>query len=369
MKRLFSVIKKETLHILRDWRTLMILISMPIALVVIFGFAVTNEIRNVNIVVVDPSKDAQTMEMIRRMEASGYFNVFSYVETVRDIEKNFQRGDAKIGILFQENFGENLQKYNTAEVQILADASDPNTASILANYAEIIFTRYQMELQGIPTFNGPRIIVENKMLFNPGLKSVYLFVPGVITVILMLICALMTSIALTREKEFGNMELLLVSPLKPGVVVIGKVIPYVVLSFIDLLLILILGDLVFKVPIRGSLILLLLESLLFIATSLSLGIFISTKTNNQQTAMIISLVGLFLPTILLSGFIFPIESMPWPLQWISHIIPARWFIVIIKNIMLKGTEIAFLWKETLILMFMTTAFIVLSIKNFKIRLE
>ena len=369
MRRLISVIRKETLHIIRDWRTLMILICMPIALVVIFGFAVTNEIRNVNVSILDPSKDEHSLEIIKRMDASGYFDIFSYSNSLEEIENNFRIGNAKIALVFQEEFSTQLSKYGSANIQILADATDPNTAATLSNYTQMIVQQYQMELSGANKKMGPVIAVENKMLFNPGLKSVYLFVPGVITIILMLICALMTSIALTREKEFGNMELLLVSPLKPALVVIGKVIPYVALSFIDLLIILLLGDIVFHVPIRGNLWLLLAESLLFIATVLSLGIFISTVTNNQQAAMVISLVGLFLPTILLSGFIFPIESMPLVLQWLSNIIPARWFIVIIKNIMLKGTELEFLWKETMILGFMTLVFIVLSIRKFKIRLE
>jgi len=346
----------------------MILISMPIALVIIFGHAVTNEIKNINIVVLDPSRDIHSTEIVNRMQASGYFMIYDYVSTPDEAKKTFQTGHAKLALIFEESFSQNLERHKDAEVQIIADASDPNTASIIANYASMIILQYEMKVLK-NRMDGPKIIVQNKMLFNPGLKSVFLFVPGVITIILMLICAMMTSIALTREKEFGNMEILLVSPLKPAMVVIGKVIPYVLLSFIDLILILILGDLIFHVPIKGSLVLLLLESLLFIATSLSLGIFISTKTKTQSAAMIISLIGLFLPTILLSGFIFPIESMPKVLQWISNIMPARWFIVIIKNIMLKGTEIAFLWKETIILAFMTIVFIGLSVKNFKIRLE
>jgi len=369
MKRLRSIILKETLHILRDWRSLMVLIGMPIALVAIFGFAVTNEIRNVNVVVIDHTKDVHSQEVARRMNASSYFEIVKYANNIKEAEQLFQSGEVKLAMLFNPHFGKDLIKNHNTEIQLIADASDPNTASTITIYATQLIMAYQQELMSQGQNFGYVVNVQNRMLFNPGLKSVYLFVPGVITIILMLICAMMTSIALTREKENGNMELLLASPLKPAIVVIGKVIPYVVLSFLDLILILILGKLVFEVPIRGSLILLLLESLLFIATALSLGIFISTRTNNQQAAMFVSLVALFLPTILLSGFIFPIESMPKVLQWISNITPARWFIVIIKNIMLKGTDITFLWKETLILFGMTVAFIMMSIKNYKIRLE
>jgi ABC-2 type transport system permease protein len=207
------------------------------------------------------------------------------------------------------------------------------------------------------------------MVYNPELKSVFMFVPGVMTIILMLVSAMMTSISITREKELGTMEILLVSPLKPFQVIVGKVIPYIFLSIINAVVIVLLSIFVFEMPIQGSLFLLALESVFFIITSLSLGILISTISATQQTAMMISLMGLMLPTILLSGFIFPISSMPLPLQVISNIIPAKWFILILKGIMLKGVGLFFIWKETLILIGMTLFFIALSVKKYKIRLE
>ncbi len=368
MKKLISIIQKESLHIIRDWRTLMILILMPIALVVIFGFAISNEIRNIKTVVIDPSGDVHSLELIRRMEASNYFKIIAYEDHKEALERLFRRGKAHVAVVFPVNFGNDFEKNKSNSIQVIADASEPNNASIISSYIEGIVQTYQMELAG-GRITGMSIIPELRMLYNPGLKSVYLFVPGIITIILMLICALMTSLALTREKEFGNMELLLASPLHPALVILGKVIPYVALSFIDLLLILVLGDLVFDVPVRGSLVLLLMESLLYISTSLSLGIFISTVTSTQQAAMIFSMIALFLPTVLLSGFIFPIESMPEILQWISHIIPAKWFIIIIKGVMLQGSTLDIIWKETLILSLMTLVFITASIQKFKIRLE
>jgi ABC-2 type transport system permease protein len=207
------------------------------------------------------------------------------------------------------------------------------------------------------------------MLYNEGLKSVYMFVPGIMAMILMLISAMMTSISISKEKEMGTMEVLLASPLKPIQIVLGKVTPYLLLSFINAVTIILIGTLIFGVPIKGSMVFLLAESFLFILMALSLGILISTIAPNQMTAMFISVMALMLPTILLSGFMFPIENMPLPLQILSNIMPPRWFIVIIKNIMLKGTGIFYVWKETLILMFMTFVFIGLSVKNFKIRLE
>lgn len=211
--------------------------------------------------------------------------------------------------------------------------------------------------------------MQTRMLYNAELKSVFNFVPGVMTVILMLVSAMMTSISITKEKELGTMEVLLVSPLKPFQVIIGKVFPYVFLSIINAVVIVSMGYFIFGMPIRGSLFLLAFESILFIITALSLGILISTVSNSQQTAMMLSLMGLMLPVIILSGFIFPISSMPLPMQIMSNIIPAKWFIIIVKSIMLKGVGISYIIKETLILTLMTLIFIGLSIKNYKTRLE
>jgi ABC-2 type transport system permease protein len=271
-------------------------------------------------------------------------------------------------LIFEAGFAEKIERYGTASVQILVDASDPNVANILTNYATAIIKDFQQELfadQKLPI----EVNAEVKMLYNAELKSVFMFVPGVITVLLLLISAMMTSISIAREKEMGTMEVLLVSPLKPIQIIIGKVVPYVLLAFIIAVVILILGYFVFGVPIRGSLLLLLGYSLLYILLSLSLGIFISSVVTSQQVAMLISMVALMLPSILLSGFIFSIGNMPWPLQWISHLIPAKWFIIVLRGIMLKGIGVAQLLKETLILSGMIIFFIALSVRKFKIRLE
>lgn len=255
-----------------------------------------------------------------------------------------------------------------ATVQIITDATNPNTANAITTYIQAILQNYQQSKnQGIVV--PFQVHLNTRMIYNPELKSVFMFVPGVMTVILMLVSAMMTSISIAREKELGTMEILLVSPLKPYQVIIGKVVPYIFLSITNALVIVLLSIFLFKMPVQGSLILLGLESVLFIITSLALGILISTLVKTQQAAMMISLMGLMLPVILLSGFIFPISSMPMPLQLISNIIPAKWFIIILKGIMLKGVGLAQLWKATLILMGMTAIFIGLSVKNYKIRLE
>ncbi len=368
MKRFIGFIKKEFYHIFRDRRSLFILFGMPIAQILLFGFAITNEINNVDIAVLDHSKDATTEEIINKISASKYFTINEMIAREADIETAFKKGKIKAVLNFEKDFSRNLIKEQHATIQIITDATDPNTANSITNYINAILQNYQQEKnKGIVV--EYQIVPQTRMVYNPELKSVFMFVPGVMTIILMLVSAMMTSISITREKELGTMEILLVSPLKPFQVIIGKVVPYIFLSVINAAVIVVLSIFIFKMPVQGSLFLLGAESILFIITSLVLGILISTISETQQSAMMISLMGLMLPVILLSGFIFPISSMPVPLQIISNIIPAKWFIIIIKGIMLKGVGMAYVWKETLILIGMTIFFIGLSVKKYKIRLE
>jgi ABC-2 type transport system permease protein len=341
---------------------------MPIAQILLFGFAITNEINNVDIAVLDHSKDATTKEIINKIAASKYFSIKQMISQETEIATVFEKGQVKAVLNFENDFSKNLIKEYKATVQIITDATDPNTANTISNYVNSILQQYQKDVnkEGTITY---QIVPQTRMVYNPELKSVYMFVPGVMTIILMLVSAMMTSISITREKELGTMEILLVSPLKPLQVIVGKVFPYIFLSIINAVVIVVLSIFIFHMPVQGSLILLALESVLFIISALALGILISTISKTQQSAMMISLMGLMLPVILLSGFIFPISSMPLPLQIISHIIPAKWFIIILKAIMLKGVGIQYIWKETLILMGMTIFFMALSVKKYKIRLE
>ena len=368
MKRFKGFVKKEFYHIFRDKRSLFILFGMPIAQILLFGFAITNEINKVDIAILDHSKDAVTGEIINKIAASKHFSIDQMISHEAAIPSVFKKGKVKAVLSFEKDFGKNLIKDHKAHVQIITDATDPNTANTINNYSNAILQHYLKELN-TDISNPYQIIPQTRMLYNPELKSVYMFVPGVMTVILMLVSAMMTSISITREKELGTMEILLVSPLKSYQVIIGKVFPYIFLSIINAIVIVLLSIFIFNMPIQGSLVLLGLESVLFIVTSLALGILISTISETQQTAMMISLMGLMLPVILLSGFIFPISSMPIPLQMISHAIPAKWFIIILKAIMLKGVGLQFIWKETLILLGMTVFFIVVSVKKYRIRLE
>jgi ABC-2 type transport system permease protein len=368
MNRFLGFVKKEFRHIFRDYRTMLILFGMPIAQILIFGYVVSNEITDVKIGIYDKSKDHVTHEIINKITSSGFFILTENLNSDQDIEKVFKKGIIREVIVFEPNFAKTLEREGSAGIQIIADASDANTANIVSNYTKAIINSYvknELFAQGLPY----EIILEVRMLYNNSLKGVYMFVPGTMALILMLVSAMMTSISIAREKEMGTMEVLLVSPLKPLPIVIGKVIPYMVLSFVNAIVIIALSYFVFGMPIQGNLIFLLAETLLFIFMALSLGILISTASNSQMVAMFISMFALMLPTMLLSGFIFPIENMPKILQWISAIMPAKYFIIITKNIMIKGSGIGVIWKETLIIAAMTVFFLAMSIKKFKVRLE
>jgi len=368
MKRFKGFVTKEFYHIFRDRRTLFILFGMPIIQIMLFGFAITNEINNVKIAILDKSKDNETLKIISKISASSYFQIVQEITHENQIENVFQQGKVKAVLVFEKDFIHNLQVNKKGQVQVITDATDPNVANTITNYVNAILQNYVQESN---KNNQPKnqIQTQTQLYYNPEMKSVFTFVPGVMTIILMLVSAMMTSISITREKEIGTMEILLVSPLKPLQVIVGKVFPYVFLSIINATIILLLGFFVFKMPINSNLFLLAFETILFIVSALSLGILISTISQTQQTAMMISLMGLMLPVIILSGFIFPISSMPLPLQIISNILPAKWFIIIIKALLLKGATFSVIWKETLILIGMTAFFMIVSIKKYKIRLE
>jgi len=369
VNRLSGFIKKEFIHIFRDVRTLVIIFGIPAAQILIFGFAVRTDIKNAGIAVLDKSKDEISTGLVTKMDASDFFTVKKNLHSGKQIDEEFKKGDIKAVIIFEAGFGEKLPDERSAGIEIIADGSEPNVAELVTNYAKAIINDYAAELSMAGSPGSMPIIPEVRMYYNPRLESQYMFVPGVITIVLVLICALMTSVTMTREKEFGTMEVLLVSPLKPIHIVLGKVTPYFILSLIDVIIILLLSWLVFDIPIKGSLVLLMLESMLYIMLGLSLGIMISTISKTMQQAMFISLLGLMLPTIILSGFIFPVEYMPGIYNWLSVVIPPRWFISIVKNTMIKGTGFAFVWKETLILLAMTLVFISVSLLKFKKRLE
>jgi len=366
-RKFWGFVKKEFRHIFRDFRTLLIIFGMPIAQLLIFGYVVNNEIKDANIAIYDKSGDYLTRKLTDKLTSSGYFIPVLDIKSEEEIESAFLAGKVKMVIVYEPNFAEKFLKDRTSAIQIIADASEPNTASILSNYAQAIINKFGSE-NSLEKVNSSPVEVRTRMLYNQELKAVFMFVPGTMALILMLLTAMMTSISIAREKELGTMEVLLVSPLKPWQIVLGKVFPYVGLAFTNAVVILIMGFTVFGLPMQGNIILLLFVSLVFITLALSLGILISTVSKTQQIAMFLSMVALMLPTILLSGFIFPIENMPYWLQYLSVVMPPRWFINALKTIMIKGEGLTYVWKELLIMISMTAVFLTLSIRKFKIRL-
>lgn len=367
MKQFLSFVRKEFYHVFRDKKTLLLLFGMPIVQIVLFGFALTNEIKNSKIVICDYAQDINSQQLTAKIQAGRYFDVEKTLIDYKQIDAAFKSGKIKMAIVFPTDFSKELQHGGKASVQIIADASDPNTATTLTGYATNIIKDYEQQLRAgaSPPMQINTIV---RMVYNPELKGTTNFVPGVMALVLMLICVLMTSASIVREKENGTMEVLLVSPFNPLLVIISKAVPYFLLSLVNLTIILLLSVFLLHLPIKGSVFLLFAESSILIITALSLGLLISNSTNSQQAAMLISLMGLLLPVMMFTGFMFPLENMPKPLQFISNLVPSKWYYIIVKNVMIKGLSLESVWKETLILVGMTVFLLTVSIKKFKTRL-
>jgi len=367
MSQFYHFIIKEFYHIFRDRKTMFILLGMPMVQIIIFGFALTNEVKNTSIVIINQSQGVAANKLVEKIESSQYFELYKQSTDALEIDKLFKKGVVKVALVIPNDFDPSIVNQNKGQLQIIADATDPNVATALTNYLSAIAMDFQKDMNPIQKmpFN---IDVETRMMYNPQLKGAYNFVPGVMAMVLLLVCTMMTALTVVREKELGNMEVLLASPINPIKIIIAKAVPYLLLSIINITTILLLSYFVLDVPINGSLVLLYAESILFILVSLGLGLLISAGTDSQQSAMFISLVAMFLPTVMFSGFIFPIENMPLPLRIISNFIPAKWFFIIVKSVMIKGVGIKLVWKETLILSGMMLFFFGMAIKKFKIRL-
>jgi ABC-2 type transport system permease protein len=358
---------KEVRHILRDRQTLTILLLLPLAMVVLFGYALRNDVRDVRIAIVDPSSDYATIALRNRFAGNPRFRVVSVEPTARDVEALFRRGDADLALVFPEDFAHRISTGpGAAPLQLIGDASDPNTGSMMAAYADAVIVDYEQSTgsQGASV----RIVPRFRMRFNPTLESVNLFVPGLVALVLTLITALMTAISLSREKERGTLEVLLVSPLRPWQIIVGKVVPYLLLAIADVATALLAAWVVFHVPFRGSLTLLLVASGIYAMVGLALGVFIAAVTSSQRAAMLAALAGTMLPNTLLSGLIFPIASLPDWLRPVTYIVPARWFISVARGIMLEGVGAAYLWRDLGILILMLIVLLVAAVRSFKPRL-
>ena len=376
MTALTGLLRKEWFHIRRDRRTAAVLIALPVVQVMLFGYAIRTDVDDVRLAVVDPAPDSATIELRNRFAAGNVFRTVAVVPRTEDLDPLFESGRAQQAIVFYHGFAEDLGNGVPARLLILTDATEPNTGSLLQSYAQAVVNQWAGEAGRARGARGAggvgmdvRIVAQVRTRFNPTRESKNLFVPGLMAFVLTIISSLMTAISLTREKETGTMEALLVSPLRPWEIIVGKVTPYLAIGFVSVVAVLVEALLVFHVPLRGSVPLLLFEGALYILVSLSLGILISARTSSQRIAMMFALLGTMLPNILLSGFIFPLESMPAALQVISYAVPGRWFVAIARGIMLKGIGLEYVWRETLFLAAMAAVLLVASIRSFNERLE
>ena len=352
MKQFLSFVIKESRHILRDRRTMLILFGMPIVLMLLFGFAITNDVKNVRTVVVTSQMDHLTQAAVERLSASEYFNITAIVGTSHEAEQLIRRQRADMAVIFGKDFAS-----KNGGLQFIVDASDPNMAQQWTTYAQ--------QTMG----NAASSILNLKMLYNPQMKSAYNFVPAIMGMLLMLVCAMMTSISIVREKERGTMEVLLVSPVKPLMIIIAKAIPYLVLAFVILTTILLMGHFVLGVPMHGSIIWIYVVSTIYILLALSLGLLISNIATSQLMALLLSAMVLLVPIIMLSGMLFPVESMPKILQWISAVVPPRYYIEAMRKLMIMGVGLGEVMREVLILSGFTMVLLVVSLAKFNKRLE
>ncbi|MFN8285037.1 MAG: ABC transporter permease [Chitinophagales bacterium] len=368
MKQLFVFIKKEFKHVFRDRKSLLMLFGLPITQIILFGFALSNEIKDSQIVIADYAKDNVSRAIVDKISASRYFDIEESLQSAKQLESAFKKGTIKLAVIIPANFADDLLHTNKATIQVIADASDPNIATTITNYISQIVSDYNVSTGNI-SLQPLQIIPEVRMLYNPELRGAPNFVPGVMALVLMLVCTMMTSVAIVKEKELGTMEILLVSPFKVINIIISKLTPYLLISVMNLIIILVLSVNFLDLEIKGSVVLLIAESILFILTALAVGLYLSINAQTQQAAMMSSMMGMMLPTMILTGFLFPVENMPIGMQWLANIVPARWYFIIIKKIMLKGLGFSSVWKETLILASMTIFLFAVSLRKFKTRLE
>ena len=352
MKQFWSFVIKEARHILRDKRTMLILFGMPIVLMFIFGFAITTDVKNVRTVVVTSQMGNQTQQAVERLAASEYFNIVRTVATPQEAERTIRSQKADMAIVFAKDFAS-----KKSGVQLIVDGADPNMSQQWSNYATQVMV------------NGQSSMVNSKLLYNPQMKSAYNFVPAIMGMLLMLICAMMTSISIVREKERGTMEVLLVSPVRPLMVIVAKAVPYLVLAFTILIVILLMARFVLGVPLAGSLFWIVAVSTLYILLALSLGLLISNIAQTQLVALLMSAMVLLMPIVMLSGMIFPVESMPTVLQWVSAVVPPRYYIDCMRKLMIMGVGIGDVMKEVLILLGFTVLLLTVALKKFNVRLE
>ena len=373
MKQFISFVIKEAKHILRDKRTMLILFGMPVVMMLLFGFAITTDVKNVRTVVVTSQMDHQTQQAIERLSQSEYFTIIRTVPTPQEAERLIRSQQADMAVVFASNFAS-----KKSGLQLIVDGSDPNMAQLWTNYAQQTLLNEELKMQnlrgwqqqiGVPHQAAEPNLLHSTLLYNPQMKSAYNFVPAIMGMLLMLICAMMTSISIVREKERGTMEVLLVSPARPLMVIIAKAVPYLLLAFVILIVILLMAHYVLSVPLAGSLFWIIAVSIIYILLALSLGLLISSVAQTQLVALLLSAMVLLMPVVMLSGMMFPVESMPQILQWIAAVVPPRYYIDAMRKLMIMGVGIGDVMKEVIILAAMTVLLLTIALKKFNVRLE
>ncbi len=365
--RFWAIMRKELLHILRDPRSLIIVFLWPMLMVFIYGYAISFDIREIKLGLLDHDRSAVSRDFVRGMTASGYFRVVKVLPDRKTVEHGMVEGKFTALLVIPADFGKSLGTGPKAKVQLLVDGSNANTAAVAVNTLRSYCALRTIKLNA-GTFRTP-LTVEPRIWYNPDLKSADFIVPGLVAVVMMMICALLTSVTMARERENGTLEQILVSPVRPFETVAGKIAPYIVIALADSVLIIAFSMLVFGVPFRGDGALLLAASLAFVTCALGIGLFISSVARTQQVAMMASMVGTFLPSFLLSGFIFPLASLPKILQAVSYLVPAKYFLVIIRGVMLKDIGWGTAFRPLLFLVLFGSVVMLASVRRFKIRLE
>lgn len=366
MRRLRAVAHKEMLHILRDPRSLAVAVAMPLMLVVLYGYALDMELKDLPVGILDRDHTAESRDLVRAMTSSGFIVDAGRLDDRARIEPGFRRGDFQAALVIPRNYGRDLAAGRTVTVQLLIDGADASTAATVDNYLRAVVSLVDARLRVAgPPLGGPRAAL--RMLYNPELTSSHFIVPGLVAIVLIMICALLTSIAITREKETGTLEQVLTTPVRAGQVIVGKLLPYLALGAGDAALIVVAGRVLFGVPMEGSVWALAGYGLLYVVIALSLGLLISAMVRTQRVAMMLALTMTMLPAMILSGFIFPVRSMPVPLQVIAHLIPATYFLRVIRGIMLVGRD----WYpvEGGVMLAMAVGLLLLASRRFGTRLD
>jgi ABC-2 type transport system permease protein len=375
LQRVFAIMRKEFIHIRRDKRSLIMAIAIPMLLLTLFGYALTLDVNNVSIIVWDQSETPDSRDLISRFTSSRYFSLRQYVHSYRKLEEGIDTNQVLMGLVIPRDFASQLKSNNAAQLQLIIDGSDANTATIALGYANGIIQSYSQQMivtrfthRGQVSFSPP-LMLKPRVWFNADLTAKNYIIPGLIAVIMMVISALLTSLTVAREWERGTMEQLIATPIKGYELIIGKLVPYFTIGLFDVLLAVLMGEFLFQVPLRGSILFLFLMAAIFLIGALALGMLISINARNQLLASQMAMVLTFLPSFLLSGFTYAISNMPTPIQLVTHLIPARYFITLLKGIYLKGIGWQVLVMEVLFLLIFSTLLIIITILRFQKRLD